>query len=216
MTRGLQRLKNLNIDGDGAEAAQEEHENVADNENNESLQSPPDVDGLLVRLPHQPRSPIKIICKFQVCSCISWYNVKSYIFIYAGPNGEVRQIIGEFTLSNLLAIQGGKVIIETDENGVPNERSTSILGQHLGHVAESPTLAPLDIPRFDNRSSNNNLSIEVLDKLKSIHLHHMSKHLQRYVRKAYSITNAHVSCFLLFCYLLKICYFANLFSCSWI
>ena len=54
MTRGLQRLKDLNIDGDGAEAAQEEHENVADNENNESLQSPPDVDGLLVRLPHQP------------------------------------------------------------------------------------------------------------------------------------------------------------------
>ncbi|XP_008645629.2 uncharacterized protein [Zea mays] len=61
MTRGLRRLKNLNIDGDGAEVAQEEHENVADNENNESLQSPPDVDGLLVRLPHQPRSPIKII-----------------------------------------------------------------------------------------------------------------------------------------------------------
>jgi len=154
MTRGLRRLKNLNIDGDGAEAAQEEHENVADNENNESLQSPPDVDGLLVRLPHQPRSPIKIICKFQVCSCISWYNVKSYIFIYAGPNGEVRQIIGEFTLSNLLALQGGKVIVETDENGVPNERSASILGQHLGHVAESPTLAPLDIPRFDNRRFN--------------------------------------------------------------
>lgn len=60
---------------------------MADNENNESLQSPPDVDGLLVRLPHQPRSPIKII----------W------------PNGEVRQIIGEFTLSNLLALQGGKL-----------------------------------------------------------------------------------------------------------
>jgi hypothetical protein len=37
MTRGLRRLKNLNIDGDGAEATQEEHENVADNENNESL-----------------------------------------------------------------------------------------------------------------------------------------------------------------------------------
>lgn len=132
MTTGLRRLKNLNIDGDGAEAAQEEHENVADNENNESLQSPPDVDGLLVRLPHQPRSPIKII----------W------------PNGEVRQIIGEFTLSNLLALQGGKVIVETDENGVPNERSASILGQHLGHVAESPTLAPLDIPRFDNSRFN--------------------------------------------------------------
>jgi hypothetical protein len=49
-------------------------------------------------------------------------------------------------------------------------------------------------------SNNNNLSIEVLDELKSIHLLHMSKHLQRYVRKAYSITNAHVSC--IFCILL--------------
>jgi hypothetical protein len=74
------------------EPVQDEHENIADNENNESLQSPPDIDGLC--LPHQPRSPIKIICKFHVCPCISRYNVKSYIFIYAGPNGEVRQIKG--------------------------------------------------------------------------------------------------------------------------
>jgi hypothetical protein len=66
MTRGLRRLRNLNIDGHGAEPVQEEHENIADDENNESLQSPPDIDGLLARLPHQPRSPIKIICKFQV------------------------------------------------------------------------------------------------------------------------------------------------------
>lgn len=151
MTRGLRRLRNLNIDGHGAEPVHEEDEHTTDNENNESLQSPPDIDGLLARLPHQPRSPIKIICKFHVCPCISRYNVKSYIFIYAGPNGEVRQIIGEFTLTNLLALQGGKVIVGTDENGVPNERSASILGQHLGHLAESPTLAPLDIPRFDNR-----------------------------------------------------------------
>jgi hypothetical protein len=70
---------------------------------------------------------------------------------------------------------------------------------------------------FMSSSSNNNLSIEVLDELKSIHLHHMSKHLQRYVRKAYSITNAHVSCiFFVFCYLLQSCYFANLNTCSWI
>jgi hypothetical protein len=154
MTRGLRRLRNLNIDGPSAEPAEEEHENIADNNgSNESLQSPPDIDGLLARLPHQPRSPIKITCKFQVfCPSIFRYNVKSYIFTYAGPNGDVRQIIGEFTLRNLLALQGGaKVIVGTDENGVPNERSASILGQHLGHVAESPTLAPVDIPRFDNR-----------------------------------------------------------------
>ena len=76
--------------------------------------------------------------------------MKSYNFLYAGPNGEVRQVLGEFTVSNLLELQGGKVIVGTNENGVPNERSASILGQHLGHLAESSTLAPLDIPRFDN------------------------------------------------------------------
>ena len=76
--------------------------------------------------------------------------MKSYNFLYAGPNGEVRRVLGEFTVSNLLELEGGKVIVGTNENGVPNERSASILGQHLGHLAESSTLAPLDIPRFDN------------------------------------------------------------------
>jgi len=40
-------------------------------------------------------------------------------------------------------------MVGTDENGVPNERSTSILGQHLGQIAEKPSLAPLHIQRWD-------------------------------------------------------------------
>ena len=77
-------------------------------------------------------------------------NVKTNISIYAGPNGEVRQVLGDFTISNLLELEGGKVIVGTDENGVPNERSASILGQHLGQIAEKPSLAPLHIQRWDN------------------------------------------------------------------
>jgi hypothetical protein len=60
--------------------------------------------------------------------------VKSNIYIYAGSNGELRQVLCDFTISNLLEIEGGKLIVGTDENGVPNERSASILGQHLGHI----------------------------------------------------------------------------------
>ncbi|KAL6883804.1 hypothetical protein ACP4OV_011218 [Aristida adscensionis] len=66
------------------------------------------------------------------------------------PSGEVREFIGEFGVSNLFKLQGGKVVVGTDENGVPNERSASILGQYLGDLAESPTFAPLHIPRWDN------------------------------------------------------------------
>ena len=76
--------------------------------------------------------------------------MKTNISIYAGPNGEVRQVLGDFTISNLLQLEGGKVIVGTDENGVPNERSASILGQHLGQIAEKPSLAPLHIQRWDN------------------------------------------------------------------
>jgi len=50
----------------------------------------------------------------------------------------VRQVLGDFTISNLLELEGGKVVVGTDENGVPNERSASILGQHLGQIAEKP------------------------------------------------------------------------------
>jgi len=40
-------------------------------------------------------------------------------------------------------------MVGTDEIGVPNERSASILGQHLGQIAEKPSLAPLHIQRWD-------------------------------------------------------------------
>jgi len=43
-----------------------------------------------------------------------------------GPNGKVRQILGDFRVSDLLRSHGGKVMVGTDENGVPNEKSTSI------------------------------------------------------------------------------------------
>ena len=42
--------------------------------------------------------------------------MKTNISIYAGPNGEVRQVLGDFTISNLLELEGGKVIVGTDEN----------------------------------------------------------------------------------------------------
>lgn len=124
------RVRNLNLpEVEDVEPAEDEHDNSAENENNENLQCPPDIDGLLARMPrYHPRSPIKII----------W------------PNGEVRQVLGDFTISNLLELEGGKVIVGTDENGVPNERSASILGQHLGQIAEKPSLAPLHIQRWDN------------------------------------------------------------------
>lgn len=79
--------------------------------------------------------------------CICKYNANSYNFIHVGPNGQERQVIGDFGVSDLLKLQGGKVIVATDENGVPNERSASILGQHLGELAESSTFAPLHILR---------------------------------------------------------------------
>ncbi|KAL6639399.1 hypothetical protein ACP70R_023129 [Stipagrostis hirtigluma subsp. patula] len=130
MARGPRRLRNLNFEvqeehvhGDHAES----DENEQDDE--ENLQGPPEIDNVLAGLPHQHAHPIKII----------W------------PNGEVRQILGQFRTSELLKSHGGKIIVGTDENGVPNERSASILGQYLGDIAEKPTFAPLHIPRWDNR-----------------------------------------------------------------
>ena len=75
--------------------------------------------------------------------------MNSVNFIHVGPNGEVRQVLGDFRVSNLLELQGGKVMVGTDENGVPNGRSASILGQHHGQIAEKPSLAPLHIQRWD-------------------------------------------------------------------
>ncbi|WVZ58608.1 hypothetical protein U9M48_008862 [Paspalum notatum var. saurae] len=60
-------------------------------------------------------------------------------------------LCGAFAISNLLELEGGKVMAGTDENGVPNERSASILGQYLGSLAESQTFAPLHIARWDHK-----------------------------------------------------------------
>lgn len=73
------------------------------------------------------------------------------MFHMLGPNGEVRQILGDFRVSDLLQSRGGKVIVGTDENGVPNERSASIFGQYLGDLAMKPSFAPLHIERWDSK-----------------------------------------------------------------
>ncbi|KAG8051003.1 hypothetical protein GUJ93_ZPchr0009g1835 [Zizania palustris] len=84
MVRPLRRLRNLNLQQeeeaepiengqDNLAECENEQDNLADYENghsnlpehgnDETLQSPPDVDGLLARLPSQhPRTPINIIC----------------------------------------------------------------------------------------------------------------------------------------------------------
>jgi hypothetical protein len=66
----------------------------------------------------------------------------------------VRSVLGDFKLTSLLKLQGGKVMVGTNKNGVPNERSASILGKHLGTIAQSSTLAPLHIQRWDNALFN--------------------------------------------------------------
>ena len=38
------------------------------------------------------------------------------MFHALGPNGEVRQILGDFRVSDLLRSRGGKVMVGTDEN----------------------------------------------------------------------------------------------------
>ena len=72
------------------------------------------------------------------------------ILFHAGPNGDVRQIIGEFQGKNLSELRGGEIIVETDGSGIPNGRSAAILGHHLTSLAENSTFAPLHIPRRDN------------------------------------------------------------------
>ncbi|KAG2633094.1 hypothetical protein PVAP13_2NG286203 [Panicum virgatum] len=126
MARGPQRVRNLNLD-----AAVLMQGNNACNEhvNEDNLQGPPAVDDALPGLPKQLARPIKMI----------W------------PNGEVRQILGDFRVSDLLWSRGGKVMVGTDENGVPNERSASIFGQYLGDLAMKPNFAPLHIERWDSK-----------------------------------------------------------------
>ncbi|KAL6883229.1 hypothetical protein ACP4OV_010643 [Aristida adscensionis] len=130
MARGPRRLRNLNFEEQLADPVQEDHDDSAGIEENEeeNLEGPPAIDNILAGLPQKRADPIKI----------RW------------PSGEVWEFIGEFGVSNLFKLQGGKVVVGTDENGVPNERSASILGQYLGDLAESPTFAPLHIPRWDN------------------------------------------------------------------
>lgn len=78
MVRPLRRLRNLNLeeeeDAEHTENGQDNlaesgngHDKLPENDNDDDLQGPPNVDGLLGRLPSQhPRTPIKIICEFHV------------------------------------------------------------------------------------------------------------------------------------------------------
>ncbi|XP_044417434.1 uncharacterized protein [Triticum aestivum] len=111
----------------------------------ENLQGPPEIDNIVPGRSHESTSQIKII----------W------------PNGEMRQIVGEFRLKNLSQVHGGKIIVETNEKGVPNERSGSILSSYLSDVAENSTFAPLNIPRWDNElfvQRKNNMIKDVEEK----------------------------------------------------
>jgi len=57
---------------------------------------------------------------------------------------------GVFRSKNLLNLKGEKIIVGTDQNGVPNERSSSILSSYLTELAQNSTTAPLHISRWDN------------------------------------------------------------------
>ena len=149
MSRVPRILRNLDLEIQDKEPIEAVQEIFPDNEEDNS-QMPPDIDNILARMPRQSSEPITVICMFPIFSCMLKYDAKSCNCLNAGPNGEKRNIVGAFGISNLLELEGGKVMVGTDENGVPNERSASILGQHLGYLAESPTFAPLHIPRWDN------------------------------------------------------------------
>jgi hypothetical protein len=122
----------------------------------DGLQGSPKIDNILPRVPHESTSLIKIICKF----CCIFSNIHMVvifhiiciimIFLNTGPNGEMRQIVGVFRSKFLSTLNGGKIIVETDQNGVPNERSGSILSSYLTELAQNLTIAPLHIPRWDN------------------------------------------------------------------
>lgn len=72
------------------------------------------------------------------------------MFLNVGLNGEVQQVLGNFNVKNLEQLKQGKVIEETDEHGIPNDRSGSVLGSYLGKLAQNSTFAPLDIPKWDH------------------------------------------------------------------
>jgi hypothetical protein len=46
---------------------------------------------------------------------------------------------------------GGKVIIETDENGIPNQKSADLLGSFLRDLAKNSSHVPLYIARWDDK-----------------------------------------------------------------
>ena len=104
----------------------------------------------------------------------------------AGPNGETQQIVGEFWLKNLSQVAEGKIIVETNEKGVANERFGSILSSYLSNVAENSTFAPLDIPRWDTelffqRKNNMIKDVEVIfEKHHHIHLILTYHHIHLY------------------------------------
>lgn len=111
----------------------------------ENLQGPPEIDNIVPGRSHESTRQIKII----------W------------PNGETRQIVGEFRLKNLSQVAGGKIIVETNEKGVPNERSGSIVSSYLSDLAENSTFASLNIPRWDNElfvQRKNNMIKDVEEK----------------------------------------------------
>nr|XP_015642066.1 uncharacterized protein LOC4341484 isoform X1 [Oryza sativa Japonica Group] len=155
MARGPRRLRKLNLDAQSAGHVQAEEENLlynfealdeADaqfNDDNlhleaqdagnvqpteDSEQDLSENDDIITELPLAAKRPINII----------W------------PNGEVRQVLGNFNVKNLDQLKQGKVIVETDEHGIPNDRSGSVLGSYLGKLAQNSTFAPLDIPKWDH------------------------------------------------------------------
>lgn len=72
------------------------------------------------------------------------------MFLNVGLNGEVQQVLGNFNVKSLEQLKQGKVIEETDEHGIPNDRSGSVLGSYLGKLAQNSTFAPLDIRKWDH------------------------------------------------------------------
>ncbi|KAL6643973.1 hypothetical protein ACP70R_018739 [Stipagrostis hirtigluma subsp. patula] len=146
MHRRLRRLQNLRFepehvvdDAQYEQAVEHEEENLhvpqepTENEEqpDENLQDPPEIDVTDLDMLPEPGT-IKIV----------W------------PNGFVREAMGRFSLTKLLNMNSGKVLVETDENGIPNQRSASLLGSFLGMVAKNSSYAPLHIPRGDSKLFN--------------------------------------------------------------
>jgi hypothetical protein len=98
---------------------------------------------------------IKIICGFHSSTDLSiifasWCLICTHQ--HAGPNGVVQEYRGRFTVSTMMNIKsGGKVIVETDENGIPNQKSAGLLGSFLRDLARNSSHVSLYIPRWDNK-----------------------------------------------------------------